>query len=92
MIKEKTFRDLSLFFFDEISNPGVQLLLLQTIDGKIHAIDRDNGRALWGEKALQLNKDWFPKVKFFDSNIKKLTPTLSGFLISILMKFFLRAI
>ena len=58
--------------YEELSGDGLgfpnfipncdKLLLLQTIDGKIHAIDRDNGRALWGEKAIQLNKDWFPKV------------------------------
>lgn len=36
------------------------ILLLQTIDGRLHAVNRDNGEAMWGE--LQLSKDWFPQV------------------------------
>jgi hypothetical protein len=39
------------------------ILLLQTIDGRLHAVDRHNGQTMWGERSIQLTKDWFPQVR-----------------------------
>ena len=42
--------------------PTSNILFLQTIDGKLHAVNRENGKAMWGEKTVQLTKNWFPQV------------------------------
>ena len=55
MIKGDDERTIELYWQDD------DILILQTLDGKIHAVDKRSGGLLW---ETELNRDWFPQVIF----------------------------
>ena len=63
MIKGDDERTIELYWQDD------DILILQTLDGKIHAVDKRSGGLLW---ETELNRDWFPQVKYSFSSIRPL--------------------